>query len=341
MGTAKMADRAAGAETLAVRVEAADLPAPGIRAFRLVDAEGGLLPGFAPGAHVQVRIPPGPGRGDTERWRSYSLMNLDPASNPDGGPVREYRIAVRREADGHGGSRYMHDELRVGDALTLRPPTNHFPLEAPPEVLLIAGGIGVTPIASMAAALVAQHRPFRLHYAGRSRMLLAFVDELRALAGERLHLHADDEPDTRLSVDALLAAATPGQPIYVCGPAGMIDAVLTTAERLGWPRAALHYELFSEAAPLVGDQPFEVELKSSGRVLQVPADRSVLDVLIDAGADTLYDCRSGFCGLCSTAVVSGEIDHRDTYLSQAEQAGGKVMQVCVSRCKSGRLVLDL
>jgi ferredoxin len=188
---------------------------------------------------------------------------------------------------------------------------------------------------------MAQGRAFALHYSGRSRAQLAFVDELQSLLGPRLHVHADDEPASKLSIEALLTAADPQQPIYVCGPAGMIDATLQIAERLGWPKSALHYELFSEAQPLAGDQPFEVEIRSSGRVLTVPADRSVLDTLNDAGADVMYDCRSGYCGLCSTRVCSGDIEHRDTYLSDAEKASGHVMQVCVSRARSGRLVLDL
>ncbi|HUG25956.1 flavin reductase family protein, partial [Piscinibacter sp.] len=192
---------------------------------------------------------------------------------------------------------------------------------------------------SMASALLSQGRPFRLHYCGRSRAQLAFVDELRSLLGELLHLHTDDDA-SKLSIEGLLSAADRQQPIYVCGPAGMIDATLQIAERLGWPRSALHYELFAEAQPLAGDQPFEVELKSSGRVLTVPADRSLLDTLNDAGADVMHDCRSGYCGLCSTQVCSGDIEHRDTYLSDADKAGGRVMQVCVSRAK-GRLVLDI
>ena len=326
--------------TLVVRVASVEALTPHIKTFRLVAADGSPLPGWTAGAHVQVQVPAAPGRREHAQWRSYSLIGLDPQADGAAGTA-QYRIAVRREDDGRGGSRYMHEELHRGDTLTIRPPVNHFPLAEPPEVILIAGGIGITPIASMATALLAQRRALRLHYSGRSRAQLAFTDELAALLGARLHLHADDEPATKLSLEALLSAADPQQPIYVCGPAGMIDATLQIAERLGWPRSAVHYELFTEAQPLAGDQPFEVELKSSGRVLTVPADRSLLDTLNDHGADVMYDCRSGYCGLCSTGVCSGDIDHRDTYLSEAEKAGGHVMQVCVSRARAGRLVLDL
>jgi vanillate O-demethylase ferredoxin subunit len=327
-------------DTLTVRVAAVETLTPQIRSFRMVAADGAMLPGFAPGAHLQVRIPAAPGRRESAQWRSYSLIHVDPGADTARG-VAEYRIAVRREDDGRGGSRFMHEEVQRGDTLTLRTPVNHFPLEAPPEVILLAGGIGVTPMISMATALLAQRRPFRLHYSGRSRAQLAFADELQSLLGDRLHLHTDDDASSRLSIEALLAAANPQQPIYVCGPAGMIDATLQIAERLGWPRSALHYELFVEAQPLAGDQPFDVELASSGRVITVPADKSLLAALADAGCDVMSDCRSGYCGLCSTPVCSGDIEHRDTYLSEAEKASGRVMQVCVSRARSSRLVLDL
>ncbi|OLL31017.1 oxidoreductase [Burkholderia sp. SRS-W-2-2016] len=325
------------AATLELRVVSVDAPTSLIKSFTLEAADGAPLPGYAPGAHLQVEIPGGDGAAP--QWRSYSLINLEPGLDTRAG-VRAYRLGVRREDDGRGGSRHMHT-LRAGDTLTVRAPLNHFPLGAPPAVLLIAGGIGITPMAAMAAQLHAQQRDYTLHFSGRTRDALPFVDELRAFAGERLVLHADDDPTSRLSVDALLAGCELNQPIYVCGPAGMIDAVLGAARTRGWHDCDLHYELFTEVAPLAGDQPFEVELKSSGKVLTVAADKSLLDTLLEHGTDVMYDCRAGYCGLCSTAVCAGEIDHRDTYLSDADKAAGKTMQVCVSRCRGARLVLDL
>ncbi len=319
--------------TLQVRVAAADWPTPLIRRLRLVAVDGGMLPPFDAGAHVQVQVSPG-------QWRSYSLVRLDPSADP-ALPVAEYLIAVRREDDGRGGSRRMHEAVQVGDVLELRAPANHFALAPLPPVLLLAGGIGITPIASMATALRRARRPFVLHYSGRSASQLVFVDELRALAGDALQLHADDDPATRLSIDALLDASDRSQPIYVCGPAGMIDATLAAARARGWAEHDLHCERFTEVTPLAGDVAFEVELKSSGRVVTVPADRSVLDALADAGVDLLCDCRAGYCGLCSTGVVAGTIDHRDSYLSEADRSRGNVMQICVSRARSARLVLDL
>jgi vanillate O-demethylase ferredoxin subunit len=322
---------------LTLRVAAIDTPTSLIKSYTLEAADGALLPGFEPGAHLQVEIPSA--TGGAPQWRSYSLIHLDPGVDPRDG-VSAYRLGIRREDEGRGGSRHMH-ALAVGATVSVRAPVNHFPLAAPARVLLIAGGIGITPIVSMASALAAQGREFELHFSGRSREALPFVDELRALAGEKLVLHADDDPLTRLSVDALLDGAQVNQPIYVCGPAGMIDAVLAAARKRGWHECDLHYELFSEAAPQEGDAAFEVELKSSGKCFTVPADKSLLDTLIENGSDVMYDCRAGYCGLCSTNVLSGEIEHRDTYLSDADKASGKVMQVCVSRCKSGRLVIDL
>ncbi|MEX3937154.1 2Fe-2S iron-sulfur cluster-binding protein [Paraburkholderia phymatum] len=325
---------------LTLRVAAIDAPTSLIKTFTLEAADGALLPGFEPGAHLQVEIPSATGGGGgAPQWRSYSLIHMDTRADPRDG-VRAYRLGIRREDGGRGGSRHMH-ALEAGATLNVRAPVNHVPLAAPPRVLLIAGGIGITPIVSMAASLVAQRRDYELHFSARTRDALPFVDELRALAGERLVLHADDDPVTRLSVDALLDDAQVNQPIYVCGPAGMIDAVLDAARKRGWHECDLHYELFSEAAPQEGDAAFEVELRSSGERLTVPADKSLLDTLIEHGADVMYDCRSGYCGLCSTRVCSGDIEHRDTYLSDADKAGGKVMQVCVSRCKGGRLVLDI
>ncbi|WP_069266883.1 PDR/VanB family oxidoreductase [Paraburkholderia nodosa] len=322
---------------LTLRVAAIDTPTSLIKSYTLEAADGASLPGFEPGAHLQVEIPSP--TGGVPQWRSYSLIHLDPSVDPRGG-VPAYRLGIRREDEGRGGSRHMH-ALEVGATLNVRAPVNHFRLAAPPRVLLVAGGIGITPIVSMASALAAQQREFELHFSGRTREALPFVDELRALAGKRLVLHADDNPATRLSVDALLDGAQVNQPIYVCGPAGMIEAVLSAARQRGWHECDLHYELFAEAVAHEGDAAFEVELKSSGKCFTVAADKSLLDTLIENGADVMYDCRAGYCGLCTTKVSSGEIEHRDVYLSEADKASGKVMQVCVSRCKSGRLMLDL
>ena len=314
---------------------------PLIRALELRAPDGQALPAFTAGAHLQVRIP---GLSDP---RCYSLIQTAPTAAAFERPER-YRLGVRLEDPSQGGSRHMH-ALAVGQRITVSGPKNEFPLhdEAPGEgpVVLIAGGIGITPIASMAAALKATGRPFELHYSGRSRDQLAFADELAALAGDALALHADDEPATCLDLGALLDGLRPTgrdyRHLYVCGPKGMIDAVIAGAHAHGWPGERVHIEPFAIAAPVAGDRAFEVELRQSGKVLTVPADKTIVEVMEEAGCDPMYDCKRGECGVCSATVLEGVPDHRDYFLSDAEKAEGKLIQTCISRAKSARLVLDL
>lgn len=307
---------------------------PQIRSLRLEAVDGRALPGYGAGAHLRFRLP----LEGSDGLRHYSL--IDPSGGAETG-CTAYRIAVRLEEPGRGGSRYMHT-LNVGDRLIAEGPVNEFPLaEQPGRSVLLAGGIGITPLLTMAGTLAAAGRDYRLHYSGRSASQLAFIDELRALAGERLTVHADDEPQSRLDIDALLSGYTPVDPLYVCGPKGMLDAVLAAARARGWADELIHFELFSAPEPSAGDRPFEIELRSSGVTLQVPADKTILEVLIEAGVDPLFDCQRGECGVCSASVLEGEVDHRDYYLSDAEKANDDVIQICVSRAKGERLVLDL
>ena len=308
-----------------------------IKAFRLRRPDGAPLPGFTAGAHVKVGVTV----DGAPQWRHYSLINLTPDLSATEAP-QEYLIAVRREEPGRGGSRFMHEALAEGGQLAVSAPVNNFPVDLTRDgSVLVAGGIGVTPILSMATALRAAGKSFTLHYTGRSRPQLCFVPEIGAVVGDFLRVYADDEADCAFAVDRALAEARPGQPVYVCGPKGMVDAVIDGALARGWDRGDLHSELFTEAAPVAGDHAFDVELALSKRTLQVPADRSILDVLIDEGLDPLYDCKRGDCGVCSCQVIAGEIDHRDYYLDEDEKASGTVMQICVSRAKGDRLVLDL
>lgn len=326
------------AKLLSLRVAEARLLNPLIREFRLVAADAAPLPAFSAGAHLRVEVTLPDGRRD---WRHYSLIDLSGAPGQCDAPA-EYRIAVRREADGRGGSAYMHDVVRAGDTLVVEPPRNEFPL-APCEgrVVLIAGGIGITPIASMAARRRAEGRPLRLHYAGRSRALMAFVPELRERLGDDLELHVDEEAGTPLDVDAILDRCEASSPLYVCGPKVLLDAVLAGTLARGWHPERVHFELFSAPTPASGDQPIALTLARSGRQLTVPATQTVLDCLIEHGCDPLYDCKRGECGVCATGVVEGEVDHRDYVLSASERQGHKVMQICVSRARGPRLVLDL
>ena len=187
----------------------------------------------------------------------------------------------------------------------------------------------------------AEGLPVRLHYAGRSRESMAFLPELQALLGDALHVHADDEQGGPLAIAEVLDACLPTDHLYVCGPQAMLDAVLDQCQKRGWAQERVHFELFATPQKKVGDQSFTVELAQSGQSWNVAADQSLLDCLIEHGCDPMFDCKRGECGVCTTTVLEGEIDHRDYYLSTAEKAKGDVMQICVSRARGARLVLDL
>ena len=303
-----------------------------IRFVELKREHGAPLPAWSPGAHVKVRLPD----GDT---RSYSLINFssDPAATSR---PAAYGLGIRLENPSRGGSTFMHG-LSVGDRVSVAPPSNDFVLEPSSQrFVLVAGGIGVTPIIGMAAHLAAAGNPFRLHYLARSADHMAFRTELAAIAGDRMAVHLDDQ-DGVFDLRGLMSELAEGEPLYLCGPRPMIDAAIAEASRFGWAPGRLHFEIFSAALPQAGDRAFEVVLQSSGQTLTVPADRTILDVMIEAGLDPLYDCKRGDCGICQATVVEGEPDHRDYILSDAEKAAGELIQICVSRSKTPRLVLDL
>jgi len=295
--------------------------ADAIDVFELARADGAELPRWQPGAHIDLVLP----SGDE---RQYSLLPAfyDPAAT--------WRIAVLREPTGRGGSLWLHDSLATGDTIRVRGPRNHFEFAPFPgsPVLLLAAGVGITPIASMARAARAADIRYDLHYSGRSRSALALVDEI----GEAT-LHLSDE-GKRLDVAELLGSLDPMATIYACGPTRFIEAVEAAAG--GHP---LHVERF-EAKPLaapVFEGDFEVELAVSGETLTVPPDRSILEVAEEAGVFVLSSCREGTCGTCETPVLEGEVDHRDSILTPLEQEQNAVMYICVSRAACPRLVLEL
>ena len=289
--------------------------------------EGGVVPQWQAGAHIRVSLPNG---GD----RPYSLMALP------GLPYGALALGVLREEMSTGGSQFMH-ALKIGDVVKATAPANNFRLhEGTSPALLFAGGIGVTPILSMAAELNARANPFRLHYAGRTQGLLAFLPHLQEICAKSLSIHYDGD-ESRLDIATALGDAAANSHIYVCGPAGMIEAVRAAAFAGGIPADRIHYELFKAEQPGAPDRPFEVELKSSGQIVSVAAGQSIIQALEAAGLDVLYDCQRGDCGICQCGVIEGVPDHRDVILSDDEKASNKVMQICVSRAKSERLVLDL
>lgn len=300
-----------------------------IATFRLESADGSSLPSYQAGAHIRVALPDG---GD----RAYSLIDFGPVpASPSC-----YLITVQKEPEGQGGSLFMH-RLEVGDQISVTPPKCDFPLHLGMPALLLAGGIGITPIISMAAALAAEDTPFALHYAGRSRALMAYADRLVDVFGRDVTIHCDDEPETVLQLNPLLDGLTPDWHLYICGPRGLIEAASKMAGEAGIGSERVHVELFSNTSAEPDDVSFEVELASTGQVFVVEPDRTIIETLEDGGVDLVYDCQRGDCGICQTGVISGTPDHRDVVLSETERAAGDVMQICVSRAKSPRLVLDL
>ncbi|GAA5053314.1 PDR/VanB family oxidoreductase [Streptomyces similanensis] len=293
--------------------------------LRLTTPEGRLLPPWQPGAHLDLHLPSG-------RQRQYSLVG-DPADR------YAYTIAVRLIPDGAGGSAEVHRELGEGDRVTVRGPRNAFPFAGDRAVLLLAGGIGITPILPMAREAAWRGLDWRLVHSGRTRASLPFADELDRLARRhpgRVEILADDEhgvPDAA----ALLARAPEGAAVYCCGPAPMLDAVRGAFEDNG--SGALHFERFG-APPIVDGEPFTLRLRD-GRELAVPADRSALDVLRADNPATPYSCRQGFCGVCKLRVRSGAVQHRDRKLTPRQRADGEML-VCVSRAAAGTcLELDV
>ena len=301
-----------------------------INGYELVDPNGRDLPRFEAGSHIGVRL------GD-DLWRDYSLWN-DPAER------RRYCIAVLREKLGEA-SRRIHDELRVGDAVEVSLPRNHFPLAAEAERhLLLAGGIGITPVMAMIAELKRRRADFRVYYCTRSPERTAFRDELDLLAamGRVVFHHDCGDPAKGLDIASLLREPAPGTHLYYCGPAGMMAAAATASAH--WPPGHVHCEYFAglAAAPptrLDEDRPFTVRLAQRGGEYQVPPGESILDVLRRHGVETRASCELGYCGACLTRYLEGEPDHRDAILGDV--ARKTHLLICCSRARGDTLVLDL
>lgn len=295
-------------------------PADGVVLLRL---KGSGLPRWQPGAHLDLVLPSG-------LIRQYSLCG-DPA-DPD-----TYTVAIRLAEDGRGGSSEVHDRLREGEEAEIRGPRNRFPLADAPAYVLVAGGIGITPVLPMLRALAASGADWRLLYGGRSRATMPFLEEIEELDadGDRVTVVPQDEaghPD----VAAALAGAAAGTAVHCCGPAPLMEAVAAALP----PGCTLHVERFSAAAPdATGSAAFEVELRRSGRTVRVAAGQSALAAVRAELPHVAYSCEQGFCGTCQQRVLAGEVDHRDDLLTDPERRDS--MLICVSRCRGERLVLDL
>jgi len=313
---------------LKLRLRQIRLEAQDIVSLELVAANGGPLPAFTAGAHIDFLLP-------GEKVRSYSLVN-DPTE------THRYVVAVLREPEGKGGSTWLHDHPRVGDELFVREPVNDFPL-APdaPESVLIGGGIGITPLISMVRQLEREGRAWRLHLAARSPQHAVFLDELQTLdAGRgRLTLHCGAEDQTRMDLTRVLGDAPDDAHFYCCGPARMIDAFLAAGAHR--PAAQLHIERFAAASEAATAGGFELVLQRSGQRIAVAPGKTILDALLDKGVQVQYACSAGVCGTCMTGVIEGEPDHRDEYLTDEERAENRHIMICCSGSKSPTLVLDL
>lgn len=316
--------------TLAVRVARIEPLTPEITRFTLVDPEGKHLPAFSGGSHVVVVLE---GADKTHR-NAYSLMSSPYDSSA-------YQIAVRRVADGRGGSRLLHDEVKQGDLLQILQPANLFPLARHArQHLFIAGGVGITPVYSQLEELELKNATFELHLAVRGAEHTALGRELQARYGARVHLYVQGQ-DERMDIPRILFGRPLGSHVYVCGPDSMIDDTVESAHVLGWTDSHIHYERFVEQGST--GQPFSVTLARQGVTLEVPAEQSLLEAAEQAGYKVPYLCRGGACGYCETEVleVDGELDHRDDWLSEEDKLSKRKFMPCVSRASCSRLVVDL
>jgi tetrachlorobenzoquinone reductase len=300
-------------------------------AFDFRPLEEGRFAPFGAGAHVDLILPNG-------IRRSYSLCNPQ-------GETHRYVVGVKKASPSRGASSFLHEKLRVGDTIEIAPPRNNFPLiEHTSHSVLIAGGIGVTPIWCMVQRLVEIEASWELHYAARTRKDAAFLEELQRVAPGPLRLRVtfDHEPGGRmLDLPAIVAGAPPEAHFYACGPSPMLDAFEQATKAISRPQ--VHLERFSGSpeTKAVSAEGFDIVLARTNRTLHVPAGKPILDVLLDESVDVAFSCMDGVCGSCKVGVLDGIPDHRDVVLSDEERAENKAMMVCCSGAKSERLVLDL
>lgn len=313
------------AEPIAMRLTAITCAAEHVRLYEFRPVSGAPVPRFTAGAHVDLHLPNG-------LVRQYSIANAEEQRD-------RYVLGVKREAAGRGGARFVHDELRIGAVLGIGGPRNNFPLvEAAAHSVLIAGGIGITPIVSMVARLRSLALSWELHYAVRRWSEAAFLDELQAGDG-RVHLHVDEEQGGVFDVACVVRTASEEAHLYCCGPAPMLDAF--TAAAASRPAQCVHLEHFSVATPLAVENGFIVELARSKLRVSIAPGQTILETLRARGIGVQSSCEQGICGSCETRVLAGEPDHRDLLLSSEEKATNEVMMICCSGSRSAVLVLDL
>jgi ferredoxin-NADP reductase len=315
---------------LKLRLRSRDEIARDVVRLEFESVGGELLPTWEAGAHLDMRLPSG-------LARQYSLCGSR-------GEGSTYAVAVLREPEGRGGSKEVCDQFAVGTEIMSHPPRNHFALVGASDYVLIAGGIGVTPIKAMAEELESRGAEWRLYYGGRTHESMAFVDELVALGGDRVTIVPQDV-DGLLDVTAIIGAVSAETAVYCCGPAPLLDAVSVACDSAGVAER-LHFERFTAPtdAPEFdesGDIAFDVELRASGVTLHVAADQSILEVVQGVRPDIAFSCQEGYCGSCESNVLEGEPVHRGTLMTPEEHDADGTMLICVGRSKSAKLVLDL
>jgi ferredoxin-NADP reductase len=318
-------EREAAVDLMEVSLTTIRYAARDTNTYQLTALDGKSLPGYAPGAHIDLHLPNG-------LIRQYSLIQPE----PDG---TSYTIAVKRDPASRGGSRCVHDELRVGKTLTISAPRNNFPLvEDAGHAVLLAGGIGITPIWCMVQRLEKLGRSWQLHYACRSRADMVFRRHFESMPSARFHF--DDENGGKVLDVAAIVARTPKDAhFYCCGPTLMLKAFERATG--DWPRQQIHVEYFTPKEELAKKGGFVVELARSGREFVIPEGQTILQVLLEAGVDVDCSCELGICGACEQRVISGIPDHRDGILTEEEHASNTKVMICCAGCKSERLVLDI
>jgi len=307
-------------------VESYEIVAEDVVALTLVHPAGDALPAWTPGAHIDLILTP-------DLTRQYSLCG-SPAD------AHRFTVGILNAPASRGGSRFVHEQVAQGSTVRIRGPRNHFPLVASPRYVFVAGGIGVTPMLPMIAEAEAAGADWTLLYGGRSEESMAFAAQLRAYGDRVTLLPGNDVALMSAALDERIGTPVPDTLVYTCGPEGLLSAV--EARCAAWPSGSLHLERFAaKATEGAVDTEFEVELARTGITITVPADRSIFDAVQDHGISVLGSCHEGICGTCETVVIDGDVDHRDSVLNDDEKASNETMMICVSRCTSGRLTLDL
>ncbi|WLH65169.1 PDR/VanB family oxidoreductase [Pseudomonas sp. FP2300] len=314
-------------EFLDLKVASIVAEAKDIIVIELVDPQGQSLPPFEPGAHLELHLPNG-------LVRHYSLCG-------DSQDRKHYHVGIGLARESRGGSRFLHGSIAVGSVLRSRPPRNNFPLsDSASHYVFIAGGIGITPILSMIRWCESNNKKWELYYLVRNRQRAAFYETLQSLPGKNVHNHFDDEAGRHFDIQSCISSLESNSHLYCCGPAPLMSGVEASAAQR--PDISAHFEWFNaQEIDSSEDKGFRLIARSSGLELDVPADRSILDVLEANGVNVPFACREGICGACETDVVCGDPEHRDLVLTNEEKLSGKRMMICVSRSRTPTLELNV